>query len=73
MHWNAWIRQGHRWLAIAFTLGFVANLFALGQQPAPGWVYALVLVPLFLLFGSGLYLFVLPYLARGGRGAGARE
>lgn len=72
MNFSGWIRQGHRWLAIAFTVGFVANLFALGAQPVPGWVYALVLAPLFFLFASGLYLFALPYLARGRR-AGARE
>ena len=65
MKWNAWIRQFHRWMAVAFTAGFIANLFALGPEPAPFWVYALVLVPLFLLFPTGIYMFVLPYAAKG--------
>jgi hypothetical protein len=26
MNWNTWIRQGHRWLSIAFTVTVVANL-----------------------------------------------
>lgn len=65
MNWSIWIRQIHRWLAIAFTVGFIVNLFALsgGQQPA-FWVYLLVLIPLFLLLPTGLYMFVLPYAAK---------
>ncbi len=61
------IRQIHRWLAIAFTLGVVANtivIFGLGQKEPAFWVYLLALVPLFLLLFSGLYLFVLPYAAK---------
>jgi hypothetical protein len=62
--WNAWIRQGHRWLAIIFTLTVLANFvtMALGQPPA--WVVYSPLPPLFLLLFSGLYMFVLPYIAR---------
>ena len=64
MTWNAWIRQGHRWLAIIFTLTVLANFvtMALGQPPA--WVVYSPLPPLFLLLFSGLYMFVLPYIAR---------
>jgi ABC-type transporter Mla subunit MlaD len=40
-----------------------------GQQP-PAWMYLFALIPLFLLLFSGLYLFVLPYVAKQGR-AGA--
>jgi hypothetical protein len=66
------IRQIHRWLSIVFTLGVVANtvvifMFEKGQQP-PFWLYLLALIPLFLLLFSGLYLFVLPYVARRVRG-----
>lgn len=64
MNWNVWIRQFHRWMAVAFTLGFIANLFVLGGAQPPFWVYLLVLIPLFLLLPTGLYLFVLPYAAK---------
>jgi ABC-type polysaccharide/polyol phosphate export permease len=65
------IRQTHRWVSIAF-LAIVAGIFAalgLGQQPAQ-WVYLLPLLPLAVLAGTGLYLFVLPYLP-GRRRSGA--
>lgn len=67
MNWNHWIRQSHRWLAIAFTLTVVVNFVALavgkGQQP-PAVVTYSPLLPLFLLLLTGLYLFVLPYATR---------
>ena len=67
MSWNHWIRQFHRWLSIIFTLTVIANFVALarsgGVQPPP-WITYSPLPPLFLLLFSGLYLFVLPYLAR---------
>ncbi|UYN99822.1 MAG: hypothetical protein KIT02_00845 [Devosia sp.] len=62
-----WMRQSHRWFSMAFTFGFLANVVAImlaGSEPVPTWVYFLALVPLFLLFGSGLYLFAVPYLSR---------
>jgi len=71
LNWNHWIRQIHRWLAVAFTAGFVVNsvvIFALGQAQPAFWVYLLALIPLFLLLPTGLYLFVLPYAARWGGG-----
>ena len=65
------IRQIHRWLAIAFTLGVITNtvvIFGLGQKTPAFWVYLLALIPLFALLFSGLYLFFLPYALRwGGR------
>ncbi len=69
MNWNRKIRQLHRWLSIAFTLGFIVNIIVLfpGGEP-PFWVYLLVLIPLFLLLPTGLYLFALPYVARRGSG-----
>lgn len=65
------IRQTHRWVSIAFV-AIVAGIFTalgLGQQPAQ-WVYLLPLLPLAVLAGTGLYLFVLPYLP-GRRRSGA--
>ena len=31
MNWNAWIRQTHRWLSIAFTVTVIANFVALAR------------------------------------------
>ena len=72
MRWNQIIRQTHRWLSIFFALAVIANFvaLALGRQ---GTVIGLIaLVPLFLLMFSGLYMFALPYLAKG-RGTAAKE
>jgi hypothetical protein len=72
---SLWIRQVHRWLSIAFTVTVIANFVARGFGEPPLWVVYSPLIPLFLLLFSGLYLFVLPYVAgrRSGRPAGARE
>ena len=68
---NHWIRQTHRWVSIIFTLCVIANFVAMamgkGEQPPPYITYS-PLLPLFLLLLTGLYLFVLPYTAKG-RGA----
>ncbi|HEX6002087.1 MAG TPA: hypothetical protein VFZ16_22245 [Hyphomicrobiaceae bacterium] len=64
MSWNAWIRQLHRWLSIAFTVAVIANFVALGLGEQPVWVVYSPLLPLFLLLGTGLYMFVLPYGAK---------
>lgn len=62
------IRQGHRWLSIAFTAAVIANLVALALGRQATWVGLLALFPLILLMISGLYMFARPYLV--GRGAG---
>ena len=73
MNWNSWIRQIHRWVAIAFTVTVIANFIDLarGGGTPPSWVTYSPLVPLALLLFTGLYMFVLPYSARlrGERGA----
>ena len=61
---NSWVRQTHRWFSVAFTLTVLANFAAMTQGPPPAWITYSPLVPLALLFLSGAYLFVLPYLAR---------
>ncbi|HEX5216773.1 MAG TPA: hypothetical protein VFV98_15035 [Vicinamibacterales bacterium] len=69
MSWNTWIRQFHRWTSMVFTLTVIANFVALamtGGEPPPAFITYSPLLPLFLLLFSGLYLFVLPYLARRG-------
>jgi hypothetical protein len=65
LNWNRLIRQTHRWLSIAFTLAVILNLIFLMQKEQVVWVGLLALFPLILLLISGLYLFALPYLAKG--------
>jgi heme A synthase len=65
LNWNKWIRQTHRWLSIAFTLAVILNLIFLMQKEQVVWVGLLALFPLILLLLSGLYLFALPYMAKG--------
>jgi hypothetical protein len=62
--WNAWMRQIHRWLSIAFTLTVIANFIALARGTPPSWVTYSPLPFLFLLLFSGLYLFALPYVGK---------
>ena len=66
MNWTVWIRQTHRWLSIAFTLTVIANFVAraLNGGVAPPWVTYSPLFPLALMWFSGMYLFVLPYVAK---------
>ena len=61
---SRWIRQFHRWIAIAFTLTVIANFVAMSQGTPPPWITYSPLLPLALLLLTGLYLFVLPYLAK---------
>ena len=65
MDWNKWIRQTHRWLSIIFTLTVIANFVAMTLGQPPAWIVYSPLLPLFLLLFSGLYMFVLPYAAKG--------
>jgi len=64
MKWNHWIRQTHRWISVAFTVAVIVNLVALGREDPAVWVGILALLPLVVLLFTGLYLFVLPYLAK---------
>ncbi|MGH9817233.1 MAG: hypothetical protein ACRD6I_14260 [Candidatus Acidiferrales bacterium] len=75
MSWNKWIRQTHRWLAIAFTVAVIVTFVALGQEEPVVWVSYVPLLPLALLLFTGLYLFVLPHATRwrSGRGTAAQE
>ena len=69
-NWNAWARQAHRWLSIAFTVAVIATFVALAQEKPVVWVSYLPLLPLALLLLSGLYLFALPYAGKGRSGRG---
>lgn len=70
MNTNHWIRQFHRWVAIAFTLSVIVTFVALAQENPIAWVSYAPLLPLALLVLTGLYLFALPYLGKGRRAAG---
>jgi hypothetical protein len=61
LNWNKWVRQTHRWLSIAFTVGVLVNGVAVAKGKYAFWVGFLALLPLALLLFTGLYLFVLPY------------
>ena len=69
---SAWVRQIHRWLAIAFTLAVTVTSIALAQKEPIVWVSYVPLLPLALLLLTGLYLLVLSYASkwRSGRGTG---
>jgi hypothetical protein len=75
MNLSMWIRQGHRWLSMAFTLTVIANFIAMTRGEPPPWIVYSPLLPLFLLLLTGLYMFALPYVARwrGARQASAAE
>ena len=67
MNWNKLVRQTHRWVSILFTVAVIANFVALaltgGAMPPP-WITYSPLLPLLFLLLTGLYLFVLPYIAK---------
>lgn len=66
---SKWIRQFHRWVSIAYTLGVLTYIIAMTGGEPPAWLGLFALVPLILLLVTGLYMFGLPYAARwrGGR------
>jgi ABC-type polysaccharide/polyol phosphate export permease len=65
LNWNSWVRQFHRWVAIAFVAVVVVVSVIGGTQEDPAeWVFLTPLLPLALLVLTGLNLFVLPYASR---------
>ena len=58
------IRRFHRAMAVFFTVTVVVTVVALVQKDPVEWVSYVPLLPLGLLFFTGLYLFALPYLSR---------
>ncbi len=64
MNSNTWIRRFHRWLSIAFALTVIAATIAMMQKEPIIWMSYVPLLPLALLFLTGLYLFVLLYAAK---------
>lgn len=66
---SKWLRQIHRWVSIAFTVGVIINIIALVQEKQSTAIGVLALIPLALLLLTGLYLFVLPYANKWRAGA----
>ncbi len=64
MNWNKWVRQTHRWLSIAFTVGVIVNFVALGLKKYNVWVGLSAGLPLALQLLTGWYLFMLPYASK---------
>lgn len=61
---SKWIRQFHRWTSMVFVATIIITTIALAQPVPIVWVSYIPLIPLFLLLGTGLYMFVLPYAQR---------
>ncbi len=62
------LRRIHRWSGVVFTATVVLNIVVLstakpGTTP-PVWVTYSPFLPLVILLGTGLYMFVLPYATR---------
>ena len=64
MNWNRWVRQVHRWLSIAFTLVVIFNGAAVLKHRYTNWMGLLAVAALALMFFTGMYLFVLPYVSK---------
>lgn len=57
-------RLFHRWLSLVFTVAVIANFVVMALGTPPAWVVYAPLPPLFLLMGTGLVMFIQPYVAR---------
>src|SRR5262249_36155691 len=64
MNFSAWNRQIHRWLSVLFTVPVTETFIAMVKGPPPMWITSSPLFPLALLFLTGAYMFVLPYIRR---------
>lgn len=64
LNWSKLIRQSHRWLSIAFTLVVIVNGVGVAQKKYSTRLGLLAVFVLALQFFTGMYLFVLPYVAK---------
>ena len=62
---NHWIRQTHRWTCIAFVAAVITYMTAMTKGQPPAWLGIFPAGTLILLLATGLYMFVLPYVAKG--------
>lgn len=65
---NKWIRQIHRWLVIPFALGLLLSVLAgiiQGENAkTPDALTFTVIISIFTLAITGLYMFIQHYLAK---------
>ncbi len=64
MNLNPLIRQIHRWLSIAFTLSVIVYVVVVSRGPVPVWLNIFPAGSLILMFVTGAWLFVLPYVVK---------
>jgi hypothetical protein len=64
VNWNKWIRVTHRWLSIFFTIAVVINGITVVHGKYSRNLGLMAVFVLVLQFLSGMYLFVLPYVAK---------
>jgi hypothetical protein len=64
MNWNQTIRLIHRWLSAALTIAMTVNLVAVLMHKYNNTLGLLAVLPLALLFLSGVYLYALHYFAK---------
>ena len=64
MTFTSLIRQSHPWFGMTLVALTVVNVIAFALGYAIEWLYFLPLIPLFLSMLSGLYMFILPYVAK---------
>ena len=64
MNRSQWIRQIHRWLAVAFAVAVIVNIVAVSTGNYTNRLGLWAVVPVALLLFTGIYLFVLPYATK---------
>jgi cellulose synthase/poly-beta-1,6-N-acetylglucosamine synthase-like glycosyltransferase len=68
LNWSKWVRQLHRWLSTVFTLVVIFDGVAVLKHRYTNWMGLLAVAALALMFFTGIYLFVLPYVMKGRSG-----
>jgi heme A synthase len=64
MNWSKWMRQSHRWLSMVFTVAVIINGLTVVRGKYNNKLGLSAVGILALLFLTGMYLFVLPYVKK---------
>jgi heme A synthase len=64
MNWSKWMRQSHRWLSMFFTVAVIINGVTVVRGKYNNKLGLSAVGILALLFLTGMYLFVLPYVKK---------
>lgn len=64
MSWNRWVRQTHRWVSILFTIAVIVSGIAVIKGKYNAKLGLVAVFFLALMFVTGMYLFVLPYVGK---------